>query len=264
MDSDKKFVSSSLLSSTSTQFVMLLTIIVGAFLLGSLWTKVKVLEQGGAVAGTKALVANNAGTGSGTGENAQAPTPEVVGEVPPITDRDHVRGNRNARIALIEYSDLECPYCQRFHPTAKQAVDTYKDKIFWVYRHFPLSFHANAQKESEASECVYELGGDDAFWKYIDAIYERTTANGTGFALDKLGPLAAEVGVDQAKFQTCLDEGKYTKYIQDDMNAGSKAGINGTPGNILLDTKTGKTKMIPGAVPFDQLKTSIDELLAEG
>ncbi|MBI3955506.1 DsbA family protein, partial [Candidatus Gottesmanbacteria bacterium] len=190
-----------------------------------------------------------------------APTQPTLADIPKISDQDHVRGDRNSRIALIEYSDLECPFCKKFHPTAQQALDTYKGQLMWVYRHFPLAFHQNAHKESEASECVASLGGNDAFWKYIDAIYERTTANGTGFALDKLAPLAAEVGVNQAKFTDCFDKGTFVKKVDDEISAGSQAGINGTPGNILMDTKTGKTVVIPGAVPFEQLKSGIDSLL---
>ena len=226
-------------------------LVVAAFLIGMLYTKVQYLEKGGKA---------DAGKNTANQEAPSAPT-QAVAQVPKITDQDHVRGDRNARIALIEYSDLECPFCKKFHPTAQQALDTYKGQLMWVYRQFPLAFHQNAHKESEASECVAALSRNDAFWKYIDAIYERTTANGTGFALDKLAPLAVEVGVNQAKFTDCLDKGTYAKKVDDEMSGGSQAGINGTPGNILLDTKTGKTVIIPGAVPFEQLKSAIDSLL---
>ena len=227
-------------------------LVVAAFLIGMLYTKVQYLEKGGQ-ADTGKNIANKEAP-------PNEPTQAVV-NVPKVTDQDHVRGDRKARIALIEYSDLECPFCKKFHPTAQQALDAYKGQLMWVYRHFPLAFHQNAHKESEASECVAALGGNDAFWKYIDAIYERTTANGTGFALDKLAPLAVEVGVNQAKFTECFDKGTYAKKVDDEMSGGSQAGVNGTPGNILLDTKTGKTVVIPGAVPFEQLKLGIDSLL---
>jgi protein-disulfide isomerase len=248
----KKLKLGSIFSSLNTQKILVVVIIVGAFFMGSMWTKVQMLEKG---AGTN-VVANNPGAGQVVPTAAKVPS-----VAPKIAKDDHIRGNANARIALVEYSDLECPYCKTFHLTATKIVNDYAGKVMWVYRHYPLSFHANAQKEAEASECVNELGGNDAFWKFIDAIYERTTSNGTGFALEKLGPLAAEIGVDQTKFQTCLDSGKYTQKVKDEETQGTKEGISGTPGNILLDTKTGKTQEIPGAVPFEQIKPVIDGML---
>lgn len=85
--------------------------------------------------------------------------------------REHIRGNRNARIALIEYSDFQCPFCQRVHPTYEQVMKEYDTKIMWVYRHFPLEFHPNAMPAAEASECVNALAGQDAFWKYSDSLF---------------------------------------------------------------------------------------------
>lgn len=235
------------------QAIIIVLLVVCSFLLGSLWTKVQILERGGAVTASNPPAA--------TPPAAAQPSPQEAKDVPKVTKDDHVRGDRNAQIALIEYSDTECPFCKRFHPTAQQVIDNYKGKVMWVYRHYPLSFHANAQKEAEASECANEFGGPDVFWKYLDTVYERTTSNGTGFALDKLVPLAVELGLSQTKFRECLDSGKYTDRVKEDMNGGSKAGVTGTPGNILLDTKTGKTVLISGAVPFETLKSAIDEML---
>ncbi|OGG30041.1 hypothetical protein A2973_05195 [Candidatus Gottesmanbacteria bacterium RIFCSPLOWO2_01_FULL_49_10] len=224
------------------------------------------LERGGTTRGTSnGTTVDSSGQPQVAGVAATPPSvpPPIqeAADVPKITQEDHLRGDKNARITLIEYSDIECPYCKSFHPTAKKVVDTYNGKVSWVFRHYPLSFHQNAQKEAEAVECASEQGGNDAFWKILDALYERTTSGGLGFALDKLGPLARELGLDEAKFQACLDSGKYTKRVKDEMAGGTGAGVNGTPGNILLDTKSGKTRLIPGAVPFETIKASIDEML---
>lgn len=189
---------------------------------------------------------------------------EVAGaevNVDPLRDSDHIRGEKSARVLLIEYSDLECPFCKRFHPTAQQAVDEYKGEVAWVYRHFPLDqIHSKADKEAEAVECAAELGGEDGFWKLTGKIYEVTPSN-NGLNLDDLPKLAQEVGLDQAKVKACLDSGKYASRVEEDYQSGIKAGVQGTPGNILLDTKTGKTVSIPGAVPFESLKSSIDSML---
>lgn len=195
--------------------------------------------------------------------NQAPPTEPVAGPVEPLSVKDHVRGSRDAGILLFEYSDLECPFCKRFHPTAKQIVDEYKGQVAWVYRHFPLDqIHSKADKEAEAVECANELGGQDAFWKLTDKIFEVTPAN-NGLNLDDLPKLAAEVGLNQNTFKTCLDSGKYATHVEEDYQGGIKAGITGTPGNILLDTKTKKTILIPGALPFDQFKQSIDGMLKE-
>lgn len=233
-------------------------LVIASFFIGSLWTKVQVLEKGGtSVAGNQAGTALNP---TGTNAGAVQPPAQAAAKKPEITSDDRIRGNKNAKVALIEYSDIECPFCKRFHPTMQQVMKEYGDKVKWVYRDYPLSFHANAQKEAEAGWCIGELGGNDAFWKYIDAIFEQTTSNGTGFALDKLGPLAKEVGVDQTKFQTCLDAGKYAKKVSDQMAAGTAEGVTGTPGTIIL-AANGDTQLVPGALPFESIKPMIDKAL---
>lgn len=187
---------------------------------------------------------------------------QPAGKVKPVSKDDHVRGDANASVTLIEYSDLECPFCKRFHPTVLQLMKEYEGKVKWVYRHFPLSFHANAQKEAEASECAASVGGNDAFWKYIDLIYDRTTSTGTGIALDQLVPMAKEIGVDEKKFKECLDGGKMAQRVQNDFNEGQAAGVDGTPGNILV-AKDGTSVIIPGAVPYETLKSQVDQMLAK-
>jgi protein-disulfide isomerase len=187
------------------------------------------------------------------------PTPDLSA-MPAVTDKDHIQGSKDAPVVLVEYSDFECPFCKQFHPTMEQVMKEYGDKVAWVYRHYPLPFHANAQKEAEASECVAELGGNDKFWQFGNTIYERTTSNGTGFALANLGPLAAEVGVDQSAFQSCLDSGKYASLVATQAAGGQKAGVNGTPGTIIIG-KNGTSSLVPGALPFDQVKPMIEAAL---
>lgn len=231
---------------------------VGVIILGSM------LIKGGAINAATVPTPSIAGARQGqvpTPSNPGQPSEPVAGPVKPVDPKvDHIRGDKNAKVFVIEYSDFECPFCIRHHPTMQKLMDEYKGKVAWVYRHFPLSFHQNAQKEAEASECANELGGNDAFWKFADKIFERTKGNGTGFALDQLAPLAKEIGLDEAKFKTCLDSGKYAQKVQDDMAAGSTAGVNGTPGNIVW-TKDGKSQLVSGAVPFEALKAVIDPLL---
>ena len=178
--------------------------------------------------------------------------------------RDHIYGNPDAPISLIEYSDFECPFCKRFHAMAKEIVDAYAGKVNWVYRHFPLGMHnPGAEKEAEASECVSQLGGNDAFWKFTNAIYARTQSNGKGFPLTQLVPLGKEIGLEEKQFKECLDSGKYAGRVQEDLDEGIKIGITGTPANILLRNDTGAVILKVGAQPLEAFKPDIDNLLGK-
>ena len=180
---------------------------------------------------------------------------------PVSPQRDHIYGNPGAEVSLIEYSDFECPFCKRFHVTAKQVVDSYDGRVNWVYRHFPLAFHnPGAQKQAEASECAGALGGNEAFWRYADKIYERTRSNGNGFPLSGLLPLAGEIGLDTEEFRVCLETGKFAGRVLEDYNDGTNIGITGTPGNVLRNNRTGKVVVRAGAVPAANLKNALDVL----
>lgn len=233
----------------STNRILVVALIIASFFLGSLTNKVSTMEKGQSLGATAPQPA---------ADDSAKPT---VGKIKPVTDKDHIRGNKDAKVTLVEYSDFECPYCKSFHPTTQEVLKTYGDKIRLVYRHFPLSFHANAQKQAEASECIAELGGQDAFWRYVDTLFERTTSNGTGFALEKLGPLAQELGINQTEFQTCLDSNKYEQLVKDQIAEGTLGGVSGTPSTFIIDPK-GETQFLVGAQPTESLKTSIDKALS--
>ena len=88
-----------------------------------------------------------------------------------LSDEDHYRGNKDASIVLVEYSDYECPFCTHFHSTMKQVLEEYGQKVAWVYRQYPLpQLHPTAPMASNAAECVAELGGDEAFWQLSDTL----------------------------------------------------------------------------------------------
>lgn len=231
-----------------------------AILLGAFVIAVAILFQGGVIKlGRAPTAAQPTTTAVGGGGGATAPQPQVAQvEVEKLKDTDHIRGQKTARILLFEYSDLECPFCKRFHPTAQQAVNDYKGQVAWVYRHFPLDqIHPKARKLAEATECANEMAGNDAFWKMADKIFEQEIVP----EISALPALASQIGLDQGKLKSCLDSGKYAAHVEEDYQGGIKAGVTGTPGNVLLDTKTGKTVPISGAVPYDTLKSSIDSLL---
>lgn len=174
--------------------------------------------------------------------------------------RDHVQGDVDAAITLVEYSDFECPFCKRFHPTVMKLMENNPDKLRWVYRHFPLGFHnPGAQKQAEASECAAKLGGNEAFWGYSDRIYERTKSNGKGFPLENLRPLAKEIGLDGESFQSCLDSGEMTARVKEDIDNGNALGVSGTPAAFIFNQK-GDVRFVAGALPLQTLQTVVDEL----
>jgi protein-disulfide isomerase len=175
-------------------------------------------------------------------------------------ERDHIFGNPDAPITLIEYSDFECPFCKRFHPEVEQLLENNADNVRWVYRHFPLEFHnPGAQKQAEASECVARLNGNDAFWTFAELLYKRTKSNGKGFPLQNLTPLAEEIGVDGVAFSECLDSGEMATRVKEDHENGIKVGISGTPGGFLVN-QDGNTRLVAGALPLDNLQALVDEL----
>ncbi len=232
---------------------LLILLLIGvSFLAGYLFFKVQSLEKGQA-----------AGTTQPGSQQAQQPQRPTELKIKKPDTNEHWRGDANARYVWVEYSDYECPFCKTIHPNMVKLMSENSGKTAWVYRHYPLPFHQNAQKEAEASECIADQGGNDGFWKFTDAIFDKTTSNGTGFALTGLGPLAAELGYDQAKFQDCLDSNKYEKKVKDQLNEGSKAGVQATPTGVVYDIKTGKTLLVEGAIPYDQLKSQLETFMSQ-
>jgi len=168
-----------------------------------------------------------------------------------VTDSDHVRGPKDAKITLVEWSDFQCPFCSRFHPSIVRAMQEYSGKIRWVYRHFPLeSIHPNARPAAEASECAAEQG---KFWEFADKLFERQSELGP----DLYPKLAKELRLDQATFTACVTSRKYQQRVADNEQAGLAVGVRGTPGSFVNGVE------VPGAVPYEQLKGFIDQALAK-
>lgn len=176
-----------------------------------------------------------------------------------ISSADHIRGDLNAPIKVVEYSDTECPFCKRFHPTMQQVFSDYGGQVAWVYRHFPLdSLHQKARQEAEATECAAELGGNDAFWAYVDRIYEITPSN-DGLPESELPVIASDIGLNRSAFEECLTSGRHAEKVQSHYDDAVASGGTGTPYSVVVSGD----QQIPvnGAVPITQLKSIIDSLL---
>lgn len=197
--------------------------------------------------------------------NVAKNTPDTTGErvsMRPVTSSDHMLGNPDADLIIVEYSDTECPYCKVFHTTMLRVMNEYgKDgKVAWVYRHFPIEqLHSKARKEAEATECAYELGGNEKFWEYINTLYKITNSNDSLDA-SELPKIASAVGLDVNAFNSCLSSGKYAEKVEADYQDAISAGGQGTPNSIII-SKDGTQTPIKGALPYENLKDIIDALL---
>lgn len=186
----------------------------------------------------------------------------------PIDGGDYVEGNTKSKVLVVEYSDPECPFCVALYPTMKQLRNEYKDKVAFVYRHFPLTqIHPHSFDESKAIACAGTLGGGSKFYEYIDAIYGYKSANQTT-QLPATGKtdLALNVGLDKVAFEKCLKDPATDNLINASINDGIQAGVQGTPSTfILLQTKKGNqvVTMVDGARPYDYVKAAIDQALAQ-
>lgn len=194
----------------------------------------------------------NPSAGQPTGNDEPA-----IGNFKAVSDDDHIRGNKKATLTILEYSDMQCPFCKRFHPTMLKIMDDYKDKIRWAYRHFPLSsIHPFAQKAAEGAECAVKLKNADAFWTFMDAVM-ATDEDPTA---DNLVKYAKGIDIDETKFKTCLDSGEFKAKVQEQYSDATTAGGQGTPYSILID-KNGNKSAINGAQPYESVKAIIDAAL---
>ena len=201
---------------------------------------------------------------------AQAPQAQVaeqdvikaLGNMKPVAVDDHIRGNPDAPIKIVEFSDTECPFCKRFHETMKQVMDEYGDtgKVAWVYRHFPLDqLHSKARKEAEALECAGAQGGNDAFWKYADRIYEITPSNDR-LDVSELPKIAEYIGINVQTFNECLSSGTYAEHVAADLEDAVATGGRGTPWSIFV-APDGTKFPINGAQPYEAVKQLIENAL---
>ncbi|HLE65976.1 MAG TPA: thioredoxin domain-containing protein [Burkholderiales bacterium] len=178
--------------------------------------------------------------------------------------RDHILGNPEAPVTLIEYSDFECPFCKRFHVTVKKLVEESGGQVRWVYRQFPLEeLHpVKARRESVASECAAELGGNEAFWKFADRFYELTPSNNRTDVDAVLPRIAREIGLDEAKFASCVASGRHDRRVQEDYENATATGGRGTPWSIVV-SKRGKTYPLSGAQPYAAARELVERARRE-
>ena len=196
-----------------------------------------------AVAGCAGQSANIAGekiSNDAVPKRAAIPAAMVV---PPVSNSDHIRGNLYAPVTVIIYSDFECPFCASFEGASgsiEQAKEAYGDSLRFVFRHYPLSFHAEAKKAAEASECASEQG---KFWEMHDLLFTDSQNGRLSSAQSKTD--AQTLGLDTAAFNECLDSGKYSDMITQSAVDAENLGVRGTPNAFV------NGRHVIGAIPYD-------------
>jgi protein-disulfide isomerase len=210
---------------------------------------------------------------------ASAASADSVAEVniATVSASDHILGNPNAPIKIVEYSDPSCPYCKLFNPIMTKVMDEYgpTGKVAWIYRHFPIDkpdangdiLHKNAGHEAQAMECAADLGGNDKFWAFEKRIYEVTPSvtgqTPDGLDQKQLPVIAKYVGLDEQAFNDCLSSGKMKQKVETQYLDGLNGGVRGTPTSFVL-TPSGSKIPLTGSQSLVTMKSTIETLLAGG
>lgn len=226
-----------------------------------LYVPAAIVIAGFVIAG--AIFATRGGDIAGV-QNVQQPPPTnnksalAEANVRPVDENDHVRGPENAPVTIVEYSDLECPFCAAIHPSLQQALTDYEGNVRWVYRHFPLTnIHPEALPAAVASECVADLAGNDAFWEFADTIFTRQGEMGSALYAE----LAGSLGIDADAFAQCLQDSSITDRVARDLEEAQAAGGTGTPYTVVMSAD-GTAVPFSGALPYTQIQPIIEQALA--
>lgn len=175
-----------------------------------------------------------------------------------FTDDDAVMGSDDAPVTIVEFSDYQCPYCNKFHvETFPQIKEKYIDtgKVKFVYRDYPLSSHAGAYPAALIAECVRDQKGDDAYYQVHNELFKMLSSG--DFDYDAMSAFASGIGADSGKLKDCFDGDKFKDEIAKDLADGTAAGITGTPGFIVAGMK------ISGAEDISVFEQVIENALAQ-
>jgi len=175
-------------------------------------------------------------------------------------------GDPNAPIKMEEYSDFQCPLCERFYSqTERQLVETYvaTGKVYFIYRSFGQFIGSESKAAAEAAYCAGDQG---KFWEMHDIIFANHTGENTGdYSNRRLAAFAEKIGLNVADFQSCYNNNTYSSRVNEDFTDGNAAGVQATPTFVLTYTVNGETKteLISGALPFGEFQSRIDAILAQ-
>lgn len=201
----------------------------------SLSVPIAIVIAGVLIAGA-VIFTNRSGEPSNTNTNTNDTTQAGVKTFVAVSASDHILGNPDAPIVIVEYTDLECPFCKQFHTTMEKIADVYgkNGQVAWVIRNFPLSqLHPNAPKLAEGAECVAKLAGNTAYFDFIKKVFALAPIN-TLFDMTKLAATAKAAGADETAFNKCLSDGTFTAKVSKEYGDAIAAGGGGTPYSVFV------------------------------
>ena len=173
-----------------------------------------------------------------------------------VSSNDHIRGERDAKIFIVEYSDYECPFCARFHPTVQRVIDERRGEVAWVYRHFPLeSIHTSARYASVIGECIAKNLGEDEFWSYSDDLL-----GGVAISDDLVNSVAIALGLSQTQIDSCGKDKELHDIVDRHIAQATLIGATGTPGGFIWNSENGSIQRISGAIEYKTLNEIIDSI----
>jgi protein-disulfide isomerase len=189
-----------------------------------------------------------------------APTPQAVIEKVVSIDDDPIKGDKNAPITIVEFSDYECPFCRRSYENVFSKLDEEyisKGKVRVVFRDFPLGFHKKAIPAAIAANCAGEQG---KYWELHNFLFENPDKLETEAVLNSV----EELGLDKGKFEACINDSSKGEEITKDFKDGQNYGVQGTPSYFIGKTTDGGEitgTLVRGAQPYSVFKEHIDDLL---
>jgi len=227
------------------QKFLAITVVIQVILLIFIAVKISALSG---VAIENNVVADDLPSQAAVPSNKEAPTVDMKTYI----DDDSIKGDEDAPVTIVEFSDYECPFCTKFYEQSLQQIEkNYIDtgKVKFIYRDFPLSFHQNAQKAAEAAECA---GEEDKYFEMHDLLFEKGVSGG----VSAFKQYAKDIGLNTKKFDQCLDSGEMAKEVQDDFIAGQQLGVSGTPAFFI------NGKLVSGAQPYSVFEQIIEQELS--
>lgn len=235
------------MNNKTTPLLIVLLVIV-SFLLGTTWTRLKHVENEKQADQPPPTVKQT--------NPEKPPEPEVLGvedQAEIIKNPAALKGSEDAKVTIVEFSEYQCPFCQRYvDETYTKIAADYGDKIYYVFRDYPLEFHQHAKITAEAARCAGEQG---KYWQYHDKLFAKRDWVNQEEVTETLVGFAADLGLDTESFKECLTSGKFTAVVNADFALGQKVGVTGTPSFFINGRK------LVGAQPYDVFKGIIEEEL---